>query len=35
MKKLRDIQSIKFQIIENIIAITICEIYVIGVGDIN
>ena len=35
MKKPRATQNIKFQIVENIIPIDICEIYAIGVADIN
>ena len=31
MKKL---QNIKFQIVKNTVPIAICEIYVIGVGDV-
>jgi hypothetical protein len=34
MKKPQNIQSVKFQIVENILPISICEIYVIGVVDI-
>ena len=35
MKKLQNIQSIKFQIVESIMPIAVCEVYVIGVVDIS
>jgi len=35
MKKLRNFQSVKMQIVENALLISICEIYAIGVADIS